>query len=63
MSRKLTTIFAADIAQYSQHVEDDEIATLAHPANLRQSMDAIIRVHEGSIANTAGDSVIAVSTS
>ncbi|MGR9268123.1 adenylate/guanylate cyclase domain-containing protein [Rhizobium leguminosarum] len=60
MARKLTTIFAADIAQYSQHVEDDEIATLAHLANLRQSMDAIIRAHEGSIANTAGDSVIAV---
>ncbi|NKL63975.1 hypothetical protein GFM09_32855 [Rhizobium leguminosarum bv. viciae] len=60
MGRRLTTIFAADIAQYSQHVEDDEIATLSHLAKLREIMDAIIRRHEGSIANTAGDSVIAV---
>ncbi|RFB96361.1 hypothetical protein B5K08_08250 [Rhizobium leguminosarum bv. trifolii] len=60
MGRRLTTILAADIAQYSQHVENDEFATLSHLEKLREIMDAIIRRHEGTIANTAGDSVIAV---
>lgn len=42
MGRKLTTIFAADIAQYSQHVEDDEIVTLTRLAKLSEIIYTLI---------------------
>lgn len=57
--RKLLTILAADVADYTRHVEAEEEATLAHLAALRELMDPIIAVHLGHIANTAGDSVLA----
>ncbi|QFY62881.1 hypothetical protein FZ934_21275 (plasmid) [Rhizobium grahamii] len=60
MKRTLATILAADVAQYSTHMEAHEASTLAHLAELRERMDPIIAKHNGRIANTAGDSVIAV---
>lgn len=57
--RKLLTILAADVANYSQHIEDNEVLTLKHLAELRKLMDPIIDSHGGTIANTAGDSVLA----
>lgn len=57
--RKLLTILAADVANYSQYIEADEVMTLKHLAGLRKLMDPIIESHGGTIANTAGDSVLA----
>jgi class 3 adenylate cyclase len=59
MNRRLLTIIAADVAEYSRHIEADEEAALAHFMALRGLMDPVIAVHQGHIANTAGDSVIA----
>lgn len=58
-ARKLTTIFAADVADYSRHVSEDEDSALRQLRELREIMDSIIADHGGRIANTAGDSVIA----
>lgn len=58
-SRKLTTIFAADVAEYSKHVSQNEDSALQQLRALRDIMDSIIADHGGRIANTAGDSVIA----
>ncbi len=60
MKRTLATIFAADIAQYSTHMEEHEASTLSNLVQLRLLMDRIIAEYNGRIANTAGDSVIAV---
>ncbi|MGO6966592.1 adenylate/guanylate cyclase domain-containing protein [Rhizobium johnstonii] len=60
MRRTLATIFAADIAQYSTHMEEHEASTLSNLVQLRLLMDPIIAKYNGRIANTAGDSVIAV---
>lgn len=57
MTRKLATIFAADIAQYSAHIESNETAALSHLRELRMIMDPLIAGNGGHIANTAGDSV------
>lgn len=59
MNRRLLTILAADVADYTRHVEVDEETALAHLAALRGLMDPIIEAHSGKIANTAGDSVLA----
>lgn len=59
MKRRLLTILAADVAEYSHHVEADEDKALAHLSALRERMDRVIEAHQGHIANTAGDSVIA----
>ncbi len=57
--RKLAAIFAADVAEFSRLIAQDEEGTLLRLADHRQSMDAIIAKHGGRIANTAGDSVLA----
>ncbi|WP_299662596.1 adenylate/guanylate cyclase domain-containing protein [uncultured Ruegeria sp.] len=59
MTRRLLTILAADVADYTRHVEADEDTALSHLAALRGLMDPIITTHHGLIANTAGDSVLA----
>ncbi|MBE1283492.1 MAG: hypothetical protein GJ676_09280 [Rhodobacteraceae bacterium] len=58
-NRKLLTILAADIAGYSRHVERDETNALEQLSHLRGYLDPLIEEHGGTIANTAGDSVIA----
>ncbi len=57
--RKLATIFSADVASYSAHVELNEEGALSQLAALRSHMDGLIHLHGGRVANTAGDSVIA----
>ncbi|EPX83976.1 adenylate/guanylate cyclase domain-containing protein [Salipiger mucosus] len=59
-SRKLSIIFAADVAGYSRLMANDEDRTLALLERSRRYIDKTIAEHRGRIANTAGDSVIAV---
>src|SRR5215472_7279056 len=57
--RRLTTILAADVAEYSRLMRADEDGTLSALAACRAIMDGLIAEHCGRIANTAGDSVLA----
>ena len=57
--RRLTTILAADIAEYSRLTRDDEDGTLTALTACRAVVDGLIAEHRGRIANTAGDSVLA----
>jgi adenylate cyclase len=57
--RRLTTILAADVAEYSRLMRADEDATLSALTARRAIIDALIAEHRGRIANTAGDAVLA----
>jgi adenylate cyclase len=57
--RKLTTIMAADAAGYSTAMDADEVGTLEELKESRQVFSRFIERHEGRIANTAGDGMIA----
>jgi adenylate cyclase len=59
VERRLTTILAADVAEYSRLMAADEDGTLAALTACRAIVDAMIAGHRGRIANTAGDSVLA----
>jgi adenylate cyclase len=59
VERKLSAIFAADIAGYSRLMGQDEVGTLARLRACREVMDRLIATHRGRIFNTAGDSVVA----
>jgi class 3 adenylate cyclase len=59
LERKLTAIFAADVAGYSRLMEADEEGTLATLSAHRLVVDETIVRHRGRIAGTAGDSVLA----
>src|SRR5260370_19014795 len=59
VERRLTTILAADVAEYSRLMRADEDGTLAALTACRAAIDALIAEHRGRIANTAGDSVLA----
>jgi adenylate cyclase len=59
LERRLTTILAADVAEYSRLMRADEEATLSALAACRAIIDAFVAEHRGRIANTAGDSVLA----
>ena len=59
VERRLTTILAADVAEYSRLMRADEDATLALLTRCREIAAARIAEHRGRIANTAGDSVLA----
>lgn len=58
--RKVSIIFAADVAGYSRLMANDENRTLALLERSRRFIDKKIIEYNGRIANTAGDSVIAV---
>jgi TolB-like protein/class 3 adenylate cyclase len=58
VERKLSAIFAADIAGYSRLMGQDEVGTLARLRACREIMDRLIATHRGRIFNTAGDSVV-----
>ena len=59
VTRRLTTIIAADIAGYSRLMGADEEATLASlRAHRKERIDPRIAEHGGRIANTAGDSLL-----
>src|SRR5215207_2499041 len=63
IERRLAAIFAADVAGYSQLMNQDEVGTLHALTAHREIMDGLIADHGGRIANTAGDSVLAEFTS
>src|SRR5204862_7470461 len=57
--RRLTTILAADIAEYSRLMRADEDATMRALGACRAIIDRLVAEHRGRIANTAGDAVLA----
>jgi adenylate cyclase len=59
VERRLTTILAADIAEYSRLMRADEEGTLRALTGCRAIIDRLVTEHRGRIANTAGDSVLA----
>jgi adenylate cyclase len=60
VERKLAAILAADVAGYSRLMEADETGTLAALSELLTASTQIIAQRNGYIANTAGDSILAV---
>ncbi len=59
MERKLTTIVAADVAEFSRLVAANEEATLtALHEHRTELIDPLLGAHSGRIANTAGDSLL-----
>ena len=60
VERKLAAILAADVAGYSRLMENDETGTLAALSELLEQSGQIIAQRNGYIANTAGDSILAV---
>ncbi|MFP5075841.1 CHASE3 domain-containing protein [Rhizobium sp. YIM 134829] len=63
LDRKLLAILAADIAGYSRLMEGNETVTLDRLRHVRDLVDPIIVEHQGTIVNTAGDSVLAAFSS
>ncbi|GAB5373674.1 MAG: adenylate/guanylate cyclase domain-containing protein [Acuticoccus sp.] len=57
--RKLTTILAADAEGYSREMETDEVRALGSLHAARRIFATSIERHDGRIANTAGDGLIA----
>ncbi len=59
LKRKLSAILAADAVSYSRKMSENEEGTMRVLSAHRAVIDGIIEFHEGRIANTAGDSVLA----
>ena len=59
VKRKLAVLLAADVAEYSRHVRANEESAVANLRGHRAIIDQLIAQHDGRIANTAGDSVLA----
>ncbi|WP_018240195.1 adenylate/guanylate cyclase domain-containing protein [Ensifer sp. BR816] len=57
--RKLTTIFCADVQDYSRLMGADEEGTLATLKHYRDAMARLIESHDGRVVNTWGDGLIA----
>jgi class 3 adenylate cyclase len=60
VSRRLVAVFAADVEGYSRLMGVDEVGTLKGLTERRAILDKLIGVHRGRIANTAGDSILAL---
>ncbi len=56
VTRKLTTILAADVEWYTRLMRADEEATLL--GEYRDVIDGLIARHEGRVFSTGGDSVL-----
>ena len=59
MDRRLATILALDVVNFSKLMAEDEVKTLENLGSARSLIDSCIAEHEGRIFNTAGDSVLA----
>ncbi len=59
ITRKLTTILAADVEGYTRLMRADEEATLKTLGEYREIIDGLIARHEGRVFSTGGDSVLA----
>jgi class 3 adenylate cyclase len=57
--RKLTTIFSADVQDYTRLMGADEEGTLATLKRYRDAMARLIEAHDGRVINTWGDGLIA----
>lgn len=57
--RKLTTIFSADVQDYTRLMGADEEGTLAMLKRSREAMSGLIVAHGGRVINTWGDGLIA----
>ncbi len=57
--RKLTTIFAADVQDYTRLMGADEEGTLAMLKHYRDGMSRLIAAHGGRVVNTWGDGLLA----
>jgi adenylate cyclase len=57
--QRLAAIFCADVAGYSSLMRSDEAATMRLLTSHREITDRLIAQHDGRIANTAGDSILA----
>lgn len=57
--RKLTTIFAADVQDYTRLMGQDEEGTLAMLKHYRDAMSRLIASHGGRVVNTWGDGLLA----
>jgi class 3 adenylate cyclase len=57
--RKLTTIFSADVQDYTRLMGADEEGTLVTLKRYRDAMGAVIQTHNGRVINTWGDGLIA----
>ncbi|HTO59875.1 MAG TPA: adenylate/guanylate cyclase domain-containing protein, partial [Bradyrhizobium sp.] len=60
LERKLAAVLASDVAGYSRLMQDDEARTLKALEAVNRIAKTQIELHRGRIANTAGDSIIAV---
>ncbi len=59
VTRKLTTILAADVEGYTRLMRADEEATLKTLGEYREIIDGLIARHDGRVFSTGGDSVLA----
>ncbi len=59
VTRKLTTILAADVEGYTRLMRADEEATLETLGEYREIIDGLIARHDGRVFSTGGDSVLA----
>src|SRR5689334_4772992 len=57
--RRLTTIFSADVQDYTRLMGLDEEGTLATLKRYREAMSGLIAAHGGRVVNTWGDGLIA----
>ena len=62
-NRKIAVILVADVVGYSKHMERDEKATLEAYSECEILLKDLLEKRNGSIFNTAGDSVLAEFTS
>ena len=62
-NRKIAVILVADVVGYSKHMERDENATLQSYSECEIILNELLHKRQGSIFNTAGDSVLAEFTS
>ena len=59
IDRKIAVIFVADVVGYSKHMEKDEDATIKSFYACEKILNKHIKKYNGSVFNTAGDSVLA----
>ena len=59
INRKIAVIFVADVVGYSKHMEVDENGTLKSYNACEIILKKLLKKYNGSIFNTAGDSVLA----
>ena len=59
LERKLATILAADVAEFSRLMAENEEDTLKTFRSHKQVFESLVAMHRGRIFNTAGDAILA----